>query len=105
MMKTNAVDARAYAIDEKTILFTEDNGRVFEVKDFILAQPEVYKFTWNSQDFYPPGVEPKSEDEEPPPQKPRAKPKKDKKKKKKKKAGRKKRADEPDVIVSDDPEL
>uniref|UniRef100_A0A7S1GAY4 Uncharacterized protein n=1 Tax=Bicosoecida sp. CB-2014 TaxID=1486930 RepID=A0A7S1GAY4_9STRA len=108
MMKTNALDAKAYAIDEKTILFTEDNGRIFEVKDFVMQQPEVYKFTWNSQDFYPEGVEPKSEDEAPPPQRPRPKKKGDKKdsKKKKAKAARKaKKAKKEAGAGKDDAEL
>lgn len=96
LMKTNALDAKAYAIDEKQLLFTEDNGRIFELKNFVLAQPETYKFTWNSQDYYPADVEPKSEDDDAPVKKKKRKlPKKLKKKAKKlkkKNKGKKKAA-------------
>lgn len=98
MMKTDGLDGKAYAIDEKTLLFTEDNGRIFELKFFVLQQPEVYKFTHNSQDFYPVGVEPGSMDDPKPEPKKRKKPKPAKtddddeegKKKKKKRKGKKK---------------
>lgn len=48
-----------------------------QLKDFILAQPEIESFRWKDNDYYPPGVKRR------PPKMPKS-PKKDTKKKKKK---------------------
>ena len=44
-----------YRIEDNQILFTQDDGRFDEFKEFVLAQPEVEKLTWNSKDYYPHG--------------------------------------------------
>ena len=42
-----------YAIEDNSILLTNDDGKILEVRRFVLEQPEVEKFTWNSQDYFP----------------------------------------------------
>jgi hypothetical protein len=42
---------KVYATSDHELLVTEDNGRILEVKDFLLSQPEVSKFRWKDTDF------------------------------------------------------
>ena len=53
LMKTGGVDVQVYPLEANKLLFTEQNGQVFKVKKFVLEQPEVEKFTWKDQDFFP----------------------------------------------------
>jgi len=42
-----------YAIEDDSILLTNDEGKMGAVMDFVLDQPETEKFTWNSKDHFP----------------------------------------------------
>ena len=60
LLMTNAMTVQVYSIEPKTILFTNNDvdHREDVLKEFVLSQPEVEKWTFNSQDFYPEGVKP-----------------------------------------------
>lgn len=53
LLMTNGIRNKMYSIDEKQILVTEEDGHIFDVKDFMLAQPEVTKFRWKDTDYFP----------------------------------------------------
>ena len=90
LMGTGGIQAKPYAVEDDQILFTQEDGNTMQLKDFILEQPEVLKWTYNSRDYYPDGVTP------PVPKDDGAKKKKKKRKRKrrKKKGKNKKRAAE-----------
>ena len=43
--------------NQSRLLFTQNDGKMVDVMDFLLELPEVTKFTWNSQDYYPKRIE------------------------------------------------
>ena len=53
ILKSGGVDVKPYVTDKNTILFTQDDGRWFEFKKFVLAQPEVKKLSINNKDHFP----------------------------------------------------
>lgn len=53
LLATNGVQVSLYPIGGQDILFTEDAGRILEVRDFVLNQPELEKFRWKDTDFTP----------------------------------------------------
>ena len=46
LLGTNAVKISYHMIGGNELLITEEQGRIIEVKDFVLQQPEVLKFRW-----------------------------------------------------------
>jgi hypothetical protein len=49
-MKTGGIHGVwAHAVEKDEILFTQEDGDIFSLKKFVLEQPEIKKFTWNSQ--------------------------------------------------------
>ena len=44
----------SYTVEDDQILLQEDRN-MLQLKDFVLAQPEVEKWTWNSKDYFPDG--------------------------------------------------
>ena len=46
LMATDGIMLSLYAIADNELLFTEDGGRILDVRDFVLAQPETAKFRW-----------------------------------------------------------
>ena len=53
MLLTDAIKVAVYAISESELLFTEEEGRILDVRNFVLAQPEIEKFRWKDTDFLP----------------------------------------------------
>ena len=53
LLKTNAISIGAHAIDENTILITNTEGQMWDVKDFVLQQSGVEKFRWQDRDYFP----------------------------------------------------
>ena len=53
LLQTGGIKVMVYAIEDNSILLTNDDGKIHEVRRFVLEQPEVEKFTWNSQDYFP----------------------------------------------------
>jgi hypothetical protein len=54
LLKTGGVTTLGYALENQSrMLFTQNDGKMVDVMDFMLEQPEVTKFTWNSQDYFP----------------------------------------------------
>lgn len=53
LLATNNIKCTTYAIDESQILVSEQDGNIFEIKDFFLSQPEVTKFRWKDNDYLP----------------------------------------------------
>jgi thiol-disulfide isomerase/thioredoxin len=53
MLKTDGVQTIVYTVDVNQLIFTQEDGRSFEVKEFILSQPEVEKFRWKDKDWFP----------------------------------------------------
>lgn len=53
LLSTDAVKVMVYAIEDDSILLTNDEGHMPKIMRFCLDQPEVEKFTWSSQDYYP----------------------------------------------------
>jgi hypothetical protein len=55
LLKTNAIDFKAYPLEPATILFTSNgiDHHTQELKSFLFEQPEVEKWTSNSKDYYP----------------------------------------------------
>ena len=46
LLVTNAVKISYHMIGGNELLITEEQGRIMEIKDFVLTQPEVAKFRW-----------------------------------------------------------
>lgn len=46
LLVTNAVKISYHMIGGNELLITEEQGRIMEIKDFVLQQPEVAKFRW-----------------------------------------------------------
>jgi hypothetical protein len=40
-------------METNQMIVTQEDGRSLEVKEFILAQPEVEKFRWKDKDWLP----------------------------------------------------
>lgn len=69
LLQTDGVKARMHVISDETILAVEEDGRMldvrdrtlgsrncnklYQVKDFALAQPEVKKMRWKDHDYLP----------------------------------------------------
>ncbi len=53
LLKTDGINVSIYPISESELLLTEQEGKIFAVKEFILSQPEVEKFRWKDTDFTP----------------------------------------------------
>ena len=51
LMATDGIQVQVYAIADNEVLFTEDAGRILDVREFVLAQPEALKFRWKDTDF------------------------------------------------------
>lgn len=51
ILQTGGNRVNVYATSDHELLFTEEYGRILEVRDFLLAQPEVAKFRWKDTDF------------------------------------------------------
>ena len=89
------VQIKPYAVEDDQILLTQEDGNMLQLKDFVLAQPEVEKWTWNSKDYFPDGRKPSdhangSTDGQNDLQSSRRKKKKRRKRKKKNKAAKEK---------------
>ena len=52
------VQIKPYAVEDDQILLTQEDGNMLQLKNFVLAQPEVEKWTWNSKDYFPDGRAP-----------------------------------------------
>lgn len=53
---SGGVRSQVYNVQDGKVLFTVDsNSDSWDLKDFLLEQPEVDFVTLNSQKFYPPG--------------------------------------------------
>lgn len=46
LLKTDGLAVGLYPLSETELLYTEEDGRVIEARDFLLQQPEVEKFRW-----------------------------------------------------------
>jgi hypothetical protein len=54
MLKTDGIEATAYNIDEGRVLLSLQTGwRGYDVRDFLLTQPEVEELEWDSVKFAP----------------------------------------------------
>jgi hypothetical protein len=53
LLATDALKASVYALSETELLYTEEEGRILELRNFLLAQPEIEKFRWKDTDFTP----------------------------------------------------
>eukprot|EP00943_MAST-04B_sp_MAST-4B-sp1_P006453 g6453.t1 len=58
LLVLGGVQIRPYAVEDDQILITQEDNNVKQLKEFILSQPEVEKWTWNSLDYYPDGRKP-----------------------------------------------
>ncbi len=84
LLVLGGVQIHPYAVEDDQILITQEDNNVMQLKEFVLSQPEVEKWTWNSRDYYPDGRKPTKHDGG-------NSSEKNKKKKKKKKRRKKKR--------------
>lgn len=46
LLKTDGLAVGLYPLSETELLYTEEEGRILEARDFLLSQPEVEKFRW-----------------------------------------------------------
>lgn len=53
LLQTDGSKVKLYPIGGQDLLFTEDDGRILEIRDFVLRQPELEKFRWKDTDFTP----------------------------------------------------
>lgn len=53
LLQTDGSKVKMYPIGGQDLLFTEDDGRIMEIRDFALQQPELEKFRWKDTDFTP----------------------------------------------------
>lgn len=51
LMQTAGISTNLYAISADDLLFTDDNGVILKVREFVLDQPEIEKFRWKDTDF------------------------------------------------------
>ncbi|KAK6918363.1 LRP chaperone MESD [Dillenia turbinata] len=62
VLKTGAVEVNFMGVDVSTIMFTMNNGQdAFELRDFVLSQPEAYEIKIGDQVFRRPGDPPLDE--------------------------------------------
>ncbi|KAK6920102.1 LRP chaperone MESD [Dillenia turbinata] len=62
ILKTGAVEVNFMGVDVSTIMFTMNNGQdAFELRDFVLSQPEAYEIKIGDQVFRRPGDPPLDE--------------------------------------------
>ena len=52
-LKTGGVHISVYPMGANQLLFSQEDGRTLEVKDFLLSQPEVEKVRWKDTDWKP----------------------------------------------------
>ena len=65
LMQSNHLDSTPYVIEDNKILFTvHDGSRGYEVKSFLMRQPEVVEFEWDQQKSNKNNWKPKDDPEE-----------------------------------------
>ena len=57
-LRTNGVQTGSLVEDADTILFTQEDGRFKEFRDFIMSQPPVLSLTFGEEIYYPEGKAP-----------------------------------------------
>lgn len=53
LLRTAAITATLHPLDGHTIVVSDSNAKMLEVKDFLMQQPEIKYLKWNENHYYP----------------------------------------------------
>ena len=53
ILRTDGLVLQVYTLNTNSILFTQEDGRVIEAREFYLSQPETEKVRWKDKDWLP----------------------------------------------------